>query len=175
MSNSVSRLEAIKKLRNHVKKNWCERLHLGPNENYSIFKDDETGKLMFHRHELIDDGEEYQEVELREIKAAEVLQLIRRWFDRFPLVYINAYAVSRHYGGREEGGWYYDAGEALASVPVLKKPGRVEQIKELLTESLGPQYKRNHTRHSVLGGEDLVICTEDETARDFPEARPRYE
>lgn len=34
------------------------------------------------------------------------------------LMYLNAYRVTRHYGGPEEGGWWYDAGEVLASVPV---------------------------------------------------------
>ncbi len=34
------------------------------------------------------------------------------------LIYINAYAVTRHYGGAEEGGWWYNAGEPIASVPI---------------------------------------------------------
>lgn len=33
------------------------------------------------------------------------------------LLYLNVYAVTRHSGGPEEGGWYYNAGEPLASVP----------------------------------------------------------
>ena len=34
-------------------------------------------------------------------------------------VYVNAYIVTREYGGPEEGGWYYDAGYPVASVPVF--------------------------------------------------------
>jgi hypothetical protein len=34
------------------------------------------------------------------------------------MLYINVYLVSQLYGGPEEGGWYYDAGEPLASVPI---------------------------------------------------------
>jgi hypothetical protein len=34
------------------------------------------------------------------------------------LLFLNVYAVSRHYGGREEGGWWYNRGEPLASVPL---------------------------------------------------------
>lgn len=34
------------------------------------------------------------------------------------LAYVNAYAVTRHYGGPEEGGWWYNAGRPLASVPI---------------------------------------------------------
>lgn len=41
------------------------------------------------------------------------------------LLYVNVHAVTRHYGGPEEGGWWYDAGQPLASVPVEaeEKPG----------------------------------------------------
>lgn len=34
------------------------------------------------------------------------------------VLYVNVYRVTRHYGGPEEGGWWYDAGEPLASVPI---------------------------------------------------------
>ena len=37
------------------------------------------------------------------------------------VLYVNAYAVTRHYGGPEEGGWWYNAGEPLASIPVLAR------------------------------------------------------
>lgn len=34
------------------------------------------------------------------------------------MLYVNVYHVSQLYGGPEEGGWYYDAGEPIASIPV---------------------------------------------------------
>lgn len=34
------------------------------------------------------------------------------------MLYINAYAVTRHYGGPEEGGWWWNGGMPLASVPL---------------------------------------------------------
>jgi hypothetical protein len=34
------------------------------------------------------------------------------------VMYVNAYAVTRHFGGHEEGGWWYNAGSPLASIPV---------------------------------------------------------
>ena len=33
-------------------------------------------------------------------------------------LYVNAYEVTRHYGGPEEGGWYYNHHEPIASIPV---------------------------------------------------------
>lgn len=32
--------------------------------------------------------------------------------------YLNAYEVTRHYGGPEEGGWWYNMGTPLASIPL---------------------------------------------------------
>jgi len=34
------------------------------------------------------------------------------------ILYVNAYSVTRHYGGSEEGGWYYNQYEPLASIPI---------------------------------------------------------
>jgi hypothetical protein len=33
-------------------------------------------------------------------------------------MYVNAYQVTRHYGGPEEGGWWFNHSEPLASIPV---------------------------------------------------------
>jgi hypothetical protein len=34
------------------------------------------------------------------------------------MLYINAYKVYRAYGGPEEGGWWYDMGTPVASIPI---------------------------------------------------------
>ena len=38
------------------------------------------------------------------------------------LKFVNVYSVTRHYGGPEEGGWWYNQGEPIASVPVVIGP-----------------------------------------------------
>jgi hypothetical protein len=42
------------------------------------------------------------------------------------MLYVNVHCVSQQYGGPEEGGWYYDVGEPIASIPVKSKyePGK---------------------------------------------------
>jgi len=35
------------------------------------------------------------------------------------IVYVSVDQISRHYGGHEEGGWWYDAGHAVEQIPVL--------------------------------------------------------
>ena len=90
--------------------------------------------------------------------------------------YVNAYAVTRHLGGREEGGWWYDAGSPLASVPiratsnkdnaVVAEKARLEEIFEDVNEG---------DISSVLGGTRLDVYIEDEAAEYFPQERPYYE
>jgi hypothetical protein len=50
----------------------------------------------------------------------------RLWFSssvdkKTKKLYANAYAVEREYGGAEEGGWWYNAGTPLASIPVYSE------------------------------------------------------
>lgn len=89
--------------------------------------------------------------------------------------YINAYSVSRHYGGPEEGGWWYDAGEPIASVPMAIEASEeaIEAMKRHLTKTIGWESKPN--RFSVIGGDDFVIRIEEGPAQPFPATRPHYE
>ena len=34
-------------------------------------------------------------------------------------MYVNAYEITRHYGGPQEGGWFYNHREPLASIPIV--------------------------------------------------------
>ena len=90
-------------------------------------------------------------------------------------IYVNAYSVSRHYGGPEEGGWWYDVGEPLASVP-MAHDATVEDTdaeKERIAQLLG--WTSETGRYSVAGGDDFEVYVEEEAARPFPEETPRYE
>jgi hypothetical protein len=55
--------------------------------------------------------------------------------------YVNAYAVTRNYGGPEEGGWYYNAGEPLASVPIRAE--RLETCPEFAAGHCGCYFTKN--------------------------------
>ena len=98
--------------------------------------------------------------------------------------YVNAYAVSRAYGGPEEGGWWYDIGVPLASVPVhvAATDAEIEEIKHnlervlLSQDVIAPHEIEGVDRFSMCGnGDDLVICIEEETAKVYPDRRPHYE
>lgn len=90
------------------------------------------------------------------------------------LRYVNAYAVSRNYGGPEEGGWYYDVGAPLASIPVMND-AEEEAAKVKLVGLFGPEYEKQRSRYSAAGGDDLEIYIEDACAAHWPTERPHYE
>ena len=51
--------------------------------------------------------------------------------------YLNAYSVSRHYGGSEEGGWWYDRGRLLESRHLVDEDDE-PQIRAELTLKWAP-------------------------------------
>jgi hypothetical protein len=90
--------------------------------------------------------------------------------------YLNAYLVDRNYGGPEEGGWWYDSGEPVASVPLpqFATPNYIEFVKQWLRTILG-YMEGKRPLSSVIGGPELRIREEDDIARAWPEHRPHYE
>lgn len=84
--------------------------------------------------------------------------------------YVNVYEMDRCYGGAEEGGWWFDCGYPVASIPVenWENAETVRNIYRL-------DYPNTGKRSSVLGGEDYDVVIERHFARAFPESRPHYE
>lgn len=95
------------------------------------------------------------------------------------VVFINAYAVDLIYGGREEGGWYYDAGTALGSIVLAASeaddPAIELRAREELRARYAEDYASNRDRHSVIGGPNLEIYRQDHPPADFPTGRQHYE
>lgn len=101
-------------------------------------------------------------------------------------LYLNAYRVTRAFGGPEEGGWWYDVGEPLASVPLPAfyrsgpdglRPRAVPDEEDLSRRRLetffGTGSSENQWRR--LSGVWIVFVVEDRFARPYPARRPRYE
>jgi hypothetical protein len=88
--------------------------------------------------------------------------------------YVNVYRVDLAYGGPEEGGWWYKAGEVERCLPALTRAGaerilaRVRPIIERWNEGRRPL-------SSVLSDGAFECAIEREPARDFPRRRPHYE
>ena len=88
------------------------------------------------------------------------------------IIYANVFRVTRQYGGPEEGGWWYDAGEVIGSIRVLATDCEDRLRKYLMRAYEDEQCLRG--RHSAAGGADVVIRLEDHEAEPFPSERPVY-
>lgn len=85
-------------------------------------------------------------------------------------VYVNVYDVTRCYGGPEEGGWWYDAGDCILALECATK-----EEARFVAEQLRVEYPRTDKRYSVVGGEDYDVLVENSPGESFPEVRPIYE
>lgn len=80
---------------------------------------------------------------------------------------INKYIITRHYGGPEEGGWWYDRGEFV--------------------ECLGTYDSRDYAEHALENEQERIkeeaeycpdklrLLIETKPGEDFPRERPHYE
>jgi hypothetical protein len=83
--------------------------------------------------------------------------------------FVNVYAVTRVYGGPEEGGWWYDTGELMFCKPFENADDAYEYA-----ESISDKYPTTGKRYSVLGGEDYNVRVENDPGEDFPKETPYY-
>lgn len=162
MDRTLSRLEAVKSLR---------KLHVTLELNEHSFISASEGGNFYHHTSESSNGDSEQ----KKITWLKCLKLISGWFERYPLVYVNAYDVRQAYGGPEEGGWWYDYGKVLASVPVRKRGNNVEETIENLNKEFKEEYDAMRERSSAAGGADLLICIEKGVAAQFPDKIPHYE
>ena len=86
-------------------------------------------------------------------------------------VYLNVYDVTRHFGGREEGGWWYNAGELVETVETTE-----EKCDEMRAQLLEKHKARNSGDiYSVNGGVLLEVQVDDAPGENWPVERPHYE
>lgn len=87
-----------------------------------------------------------------------------RWF-------INAYEIDRCYGGPEEGGWWFDAGEIRRSIPC-----KSFEEAEANVDRVRRAFKSSGKSSSVIyDGGDYSVRIEEQPGKDYPERMPHYE
>jgi len=90
--------------------------------------------------------------------------------------FVSVYEVSRHYGGPEEGGWWYDwrqfTGQTYLRRGAEKIQKTVDTLKQLLHEHQ-PRYDRFSCANR--GEPDLVVIIEMIPGENESTERPRYE
>lgn len=86
--------------------------------------------------------------------------------------YVNAYLVTREFGGHEEGGWYYDN---------WKRLDYAEFSDELKAEKCLLDMKEKHKDKnfgdisSVMGGQKVLVYIEDKQYKNETTEKPVYE
>ncbi len=89
------------------------------------------------------------------------------------ITYLNAYAVTRHYGGPEEGGWWFNAGEPLASVPLTNPTEDQIEAERTRLKAVFADHAEGDI-YSVLGGVAVEVYQEEQTAAHWPKETPYY-
>jgi hypothetical protein len=89
----------------------------------------------------------------------------------FPRTFVNAYAVDLAYGGREEGGWYYDVDPSRLSAC---EPRPIERSTRTPAGAVRRRARAGITavRASAAGCGGYV---QRQPAAPFPSSRPYYE
>lgn len=88
--------------------------------------------------------------------------------------YVVVYNVGRHYGGPEEGGWWYDSTSILEVRKVWNWKSALKAMRELKEDYPQPRYNR----FSVLGNQGDYFIGMYYDVEQFPKestGRPRYE
>lgn len=87
------------------------------------------------------------------------------------IVFVNVYSITRHYGGPEEGGWWYNWDACIESIPVQNK------YSDVMAEEMEKRYlpRKHGNIYSVLGGTDYEVRIEAEPKESETKERPHYE
>jgi len=89
-------------------------------------------------------------------------------------MFVSVYSVSRHYGGPEEGGWWYDWYQHVATTPRRVKACRLLKVRSRLEKKFA-HIQSTRRRSSVIGGADLVIVNERVAGESRSTETPHYE
>ena len=93
-----------------------------------------------------------------------------------PIYRINEYNTRREYGGPEEGGWYYTAGEFVKTHSAHSTRREADKDLERMKMNYLPRIRKGLApRYSVQATYWPVLRVETHPGRDFPETRPHYE
>ena len=93
---------------------------------------------------------------------------------------VAAYDVAMAFGGREEGGWWYDRGSLIRVLRVFPNEDRAYEYSRKLNTRLrsrefGPNQGRREYSSVFSDGEVRAIVCDTTAPAGFPERRPRYE
>jgi hypothetical protein len=86
-------------------------------------------------------------------------------------VYVNVYLITRHFGGYEEGGWYWNKAVCVETVPCKNKYS--DEIQEDLKKEY--EHANDGNIYSVLGGTEVAVYIERAMKESESLEAPQYE
>ena len=87
--------------------------------------------------------------------------------------FFNVYSVTRHYGGPEEGGWWYNWHALLETLPFEEDAKSQEMLRDHLKKKYANEEYGDIS--SVLGGQEIDILVEDRPGQSASTEVPHYE
>ena len=111
---------------------------------------------------------------LVEDMVSEAKEQVARDLNSGAIKWLTIYEITRHYGGPEEGGWWYNLLDLLETLPIsVSGEGEIETLKlHLLNKHKELVWG---DIYSVNGGAELEIILEDSPGENRTEKTPTYE
>lgn len=89
---------------------------------------------------------------------------------RGEVTWVTAYDMDRLCGGPEEGGWWFDCGTVLETIPVVST-----DVDKTIAR-LKKKYPKQGNRYScAYEGGDVEVWCDTKKGRNFPREYPHYE
>lgn len=93
-----------------------------------------------------------------------------------PTIYLAVFLVDRCYGGAEEGGWYFDAGERIERCGTFFNQDSALQARDRLQDLLDrTDNEGRRPLDSVLSDGRYQACIDFADVPYFPHIKPQYE
>lgn len=90
---------------------------------------------------------------------------------------VAAYELDRHYGGPEEGGWWYNSGELRRVLKVCHREDEAYRLARRLNKIIGKMQEGRPNIYSMAyqGGQIGIEVYRYKAPEFYPEERPHYE
>lgn len=90
--------------------------------------------------------------------------------------YVTVYKITRHYGGPEEGGWYYNFWEQICSIPICyNADGSSDECELIEFMEKKFNYLNSGNIYSAIPGSKMMIYSERERGEKQTTEIPIYE
>ena len=90
-------------------------------------------------------------------------------------IWISMYVITRHYGGPEEGGWWYNRYDHYCTMNIPNKMDQVIAAEDYFLSIAEKEELIEGDIYSSLGGQDVSIFLEEDPGRMQTTRRPHYE